>query len=116
MTCISLIISNPTGILNFFPYSFFGHIFFWKLVEIVWTLSQHKLFNYIKENAQFYKGNQLNPNTVIKIVRIQNCDISNVCASLSMYDIFHPGLSSLEDFQRVTECSLLNLNQGQSHS
>ena len=44
-----------------------------------------------KENAQYYKGNQLNPNNVIKIVRIQNCDKSNVCASLSAYDIFHPG-------------------------
>ena len=112
LICITLIIGNPTGILN----SFFCHVFFWKLIENLWTLSQHKVFNCVKENAQYYKGNQLNQNTVIKIVKIQHCD-KVIYVLLYQYVIFFTqGIIVLEDFQRVTGYSLLNLNQGQHPS
>lgn len=40
---------------------------------------------------KIYKRNQLNQNTVIKRVKIQNCDKNNVCASLLICDIIYMG-------------------------
>ena len=45
-----------------------------ELIEVLWTLSQHNVFNCVKENAWYYKGNKLHQNTVTKIIKIENCE------------------------------------------